>query len=66
MDIRYVAFAGYQLDYIGTVIGSTGPPELDSEHQGGRDMTASSRNEKPDLSTRDMRPTLVAFPQPTV
>ena len=68
MDIRYVAWAGYQLDYPEGVefIGSPYPPELDSEHKGDRDMSASSRGEKPDLSSRDMRPKLVAFPQPTV
>jgi len=67
-DVRYVAWAGYQFDYAETTVlfGGSGPPDLDTEDIGETQISARDIAKKPKVLGKDMRPTLVAFPPPTI
>lgn len=65
MDVRYVAWAGYQLEYTTTSVGSVDPPEFETEDVGELRMAGSDLASTAKLSGKNLTPKLVAFPGPT-
>ncbi len=65
MDVRYLAWAGYVLDETAISV-NTGPPEFISDFVGERRMKGSVTTKKVNIKGSDVKPTLVAYPRPTV
>lgn len=69
MDIRYVAWAGYQFDQIGTgetiIVGGCAP-DFFGEDVGDLRIVGDNITSKAGLRGKDLKPKMVAFPNPTI
>ena len=66
MDIRFLAWAGYQFAQTGGGQSFRGcAPDFYGEDIGETQISANDIAKTPKVLGKDMRPTLVAFPPPT-
>ena len=69
MDIRFVAWAGYQFVQTGsdeTIIVRGCAPDFFGVDIGELRVTGDNITSKADLKGKDLKPKMVAFPNPTV
>ena len=69
MDIRFIAWAGYQFAETGsttTVIAGVCPPEFATEDIGELQITGTNLTNRAKVTGKDLKPKMVAFPNPTI
>ena len=71
MDIRFLAWAGYQFAQTGegtaeTIIITGCAPEFYGEDIGELRVMGDNITSKAHISSKDLKPKMVAFPRPTV
>ena len=69
MDIRFLAWAGYQFAQTGvdeTIIITGCAPEFYGEDIGELRVIGDNITSKAHISSKDLKPKMVAFPRPTV